>query len=175
MELTLGLIMDELAPYKPVVHKMCNIEAEFRQFYYYDREFTETDPRCLYVLGGTESGAVRSVANGKDGPRHIILAGDTIPGVLAEKMDALDTLIQIPGGLSAAALLQAGHAVFESYETWDKALLLAIIQHKPINNFLEITSEKLANPLALFDNKVAVISTAGRFSQSSYGTIWEKI
>jgi hypothetical protein len=171
MELALALIMDELAPYKPVVHKMRSAEAEFRRFGYYDRECTETDPACLYVLDGTDSGS----AGGKDGPRHVMVAADAIPGVLAKKTDAFDTFIQIPGGLSPAALLQAGYAIFESCETWYKALLLAIIQHKPINNFLEIASGKLTNPLALFDNRLAVISAAGEFSQSTRGTIWEKI
>jgi hypothetical protein len=126
MYLSLGIILDELAPYKPIIHKiihkMRNTEAEFRQFHYYDRKFTETDPRCLYVLEGTESGAVLP---GKP-PAHAIIAGK-VPGALADNRDAFDTLIQIPGGVSAAALLQAGHALFDSFETWHNALLMAII------------------------------------------------
>jgi hypothetical protein len=171
MELTLGLILDELAPYKPVVHKMSNAEAEFRQFHYYNRELTEFDPKCLYVLGEMESG----VTFGHNNPQNVIVAVDSLPIAMRGKTDVLDTLIQIPGSLSATMLLQAGYAIFESYETWYNTLLLAIIQHEPIGKFLEIIAEKLTSPLALFDNNQVVISTAGEFSQSSHGTIWEKI
>jgi hypothetical protein len=91
-----------------------------------------------------------------------------------EKMNIIDTLIQIPG-ISVDALLQAGYAVFTSYEDWHKTLLMAIIQHKPIDIFLETAAEKLTNPLALFDNTLALLSTAGTFLQSPRGTIWKKI
>jgi hypothetical protein len=175
MNLSLGIVLDELAAYKPIVHKANSMEAEFRQFHYYNCEFTESDPRNLYVIDGTESDAVRSVANGKNGPRHIVVTGNSLPNILTGKMDAFDTLIRIPGGLSVAALLQTGYAIFESYETWHNALLMAIIQHRPINTFLEIVVEKLTNALALFDNNMTVISSAGTFTGSPKGTIWEKI
>jgi hypothetical protein len=108
MELTLGLILDELAPYKPVVHKMRNTEVEFRQFHYYDCKSTETDPRCLYVLAGTE----RGVGLSEKSPAHVSVAGE-VPGALVDKTDAFDTLIQIPGGLSAVALflIPANHGI----------------------------------------------------------------
>jgi hypothetical protein len=88
MNLTMGVILDELAAYKPVIHKMGNPEAEFRQFHYYNRELAEFSPEYLYVLGCQENDAVF----GKEVPRHAIVAGD-IPGALTEKTDALDTLI----------------------------------------------------------------------------------
>jgi hypothetical protein len=78
---------------------------------------------------------------------------------LTDKTNSLDTLIHIPG-ISADALLQRGHAVFASYEDWHRTLLMAIIQHEPIDVFLETAAEKLTNPLALFDNTLAVLSTA---------------
>ncbi|MDR2785480.1 MAG: helix-turn-helix domain-containing protein, partial [Treponema sp.] len=165
--LTLGIIIDGLADYNPVVHKMSSAETEFRQFHYRDTELVKTDPECLYVLD--------SAVSEKNYPRHIIIAADTLPGALTKRMDAVETLIQISGSMSAAALVQEGHTLFESHETWHKALLLAIIQHKPIHEFLELAAEKLTNPLILFDNNQAVISTAGKFPRSPQGTIWEKI
>jgi hypothetical protein len=167
MNLTLGVIIDGLAAYKPMIHKMGSADTEFRQFRYYDTKLVENDPECLYILDGAVSG--------QNYPQHLIVAADTLPGALTKELDAIETLIQISGGISAITLVQDGHVLFESYETWNKALLLAIIQHKPIHDFLKIAVEKLTNPLALFDNKLTIITTAGEFSQPPQGTIWEKI
>jgi hypothetical protein len=167
MNLTLGVIIDGLAAFKPVVHKMRSTKVEFKQFYYYNTEISEINPSYLYVLN--------SLFFRENFPRHIIVVADTLPQALLDQMETVDTLIQIPGGISVSVLIQAGYELFYSYETWYQALLLAVIQHKPIGSFLEIAAEKLINPLALFDNNLAVISTAGRFVQSSKGTIWEKI
>ncbi|MDR0723452.1 MAG: hypothetical protein LBF75_11815 [Treponema sp.] len=153
-----------------MVHKMSNGGTKFRQFHYYNHELTEISPECLYVLSGQENGAVFD----KKGPRHVIATGN-IPSGLTERMDILDTLIHIPGPISTSALLQAGYTIFSSYEAWHDALLMALIQRKPIGAFLKIASEKLTNPLALFDNNMAVISTAGEFLFSVKGTIWEQI
>jgi hypothetical protein len=168
MKLSLGVILDELAVYKPVAHKTSNAGTEFRQFHYYNREITETSPDCLYVLSGQES----CTDFDKNIPRHVIAAG-AIPGGLMEKIEVLDTLILIPS-ISTDVLLQVGYAIFASYETWRSTLLMAVIQHKPIDAFLEMAAEKLANPVVLSGNSTAVISKAGKFL-SVKGTIWEKI
>jgi hypothetical protein len=167
MNLNLGVIIDGLAAFKPIVHKMRSTDLEFSRFYYYDAEISEIDLKCLYVLN--------SMFFWENFPRHVLVVADTLPQALRDQMGNFDTLIQIPGGISAAVLVQAGYALFDSYEVWYHDLLKAVIQHKPIGAFLEIAAEKLVNPLALFDNNLTVISTAGRFVQSSQGTIWEKI
>jgi hypothetical protein len=174
MNLSLGVIMDELAPYKPAAHTMRSSDVEFRRFSHYGAEVSEPDSGCLYVLDGRESPSFL----GRNLPRHSIVAGGApglVPGLLRGKTEGFDTLVHIPGAVSADMLLQAGYAIFESYETWRQNLLLAIIQRKPINGFLEIAAEKLNNPLALFDNNMAILSTAGTFEGSTEGTIWEKL
>jgi hypothetical protein len=148
MNVSLDVIMDGLAAYKPVVHKICGAEAEYRRFCHYDDKLDTTDPQCLYVLNSRQAECL----DRGDAPRHVIVAADTFPRTLEDKIEGFDTLIHIPGGISAAAVVQAGHLLFESYETWYQALLLAVIQHKPIKGLLEIAAEKLTNPLALFDN-----------------------
>ena len=54
-------------------------------------------------------------------------------------------------------------------------MLTAIIDHAAIDEFLGIAAQKLLNPMALFDNSLTVIATAGNFDKSPVGTIWEKI
>jgi hypothetical protein len=168
MNLTLGIIMDEFAKYKPVALKMGDTTAQIRQFHYHTANLAEFVPECLYV-GSTE---IAAKALDKNCPKHIIISGDTIPSSLPEKTD---TLIQIPGGVCAEEILQAGHTLFASHEAWHNSLLLAVIEHKPLKYFLDLAAQKTVNPFALFDNNMAVIGVAGSFLRSAKGTIWEKI
>ncbi|MDR1176366.1 MAG: hypothetical protein LBK83_12970, partial [Treponema sp.] len=103
---------------------------------------------------------------------HIMFCGDTVPQGLPEQTD---TLIQIPGDASVEAILQAGHGLFASHEAWHNALLLSVIEHKPLGFFLDLAAQKTVNPFALFDNNMAVIGRAGKFLRSAKGTIWEEI
>jgi hypothetical protein len=168
MYLTFGIIMDEFVGYKPVVHKMSDTTVQIRQFHYYSTELAETAPECLYVVGAEQADKVFD----KNCPRHILFCGDPVPQRLREKTD---TLIQIPGATSPEAVLQAGHGLFASHEAWHNALLLSVIEHKPLGFFLDLAAQKLVNPFALFDNHRVVIGRAGSFFRSAKGTIWEEI
>jgi hypothetical protein len=168
MYLTLGIIIDEFAEYKLIIHKMSNKTAKIRQFHYYPAELAGTAPEYLYVADAEQADR----AFDKNCPRHIILCGDPVPQGLQEKTD---TLIQITGDVSAEAILQAGHELFASHEAWHNALLLSVIEHKPLSFFLDLAAQKLINPFALFDNNMAAIGRSGSFLCSEKGTIWEKI
>ena len=165
MHLTLSIIMDELAGFKPIVHKMSNIIEQIQGFHYYSTESTEISSEYLYV-GTGKAGKVF----GKNCPKHILITGDMIPKEIHEKAD---TLIQIPGNISVEVLLQTGHEIFASFESWYNSLLMAVIEHKTINVFLEIAVQKFINPLAVFNNNSSTISSAGSFLKPVKGTIWE--
>jgi hypothetical protein len=168
MYLSFNIIMDEFAGYRPIMHKMSDPAVQIRQFHYYMAGLSVIEPEYLYVAD-TEQADKAFV---KNCPKHIIISGDTVPDGLLNKAD---TLMQIRGSVSAEALLQAGHALFDSHEAWYNSLLLAVIEHKPLVHFLDLAAQKLVNPFALFDNNRVVIGRAGRFFRSAKGSIWEKI
>jgi hypothetical protein len=163
--LTLGIFVDEFSAYKPIVHKMSDPTARILGFHYYSSEFLETDSDYVYISGGREVFRQKC-------PKHIIISGNTIPKGLPEKTD---TLIQIPDNIPVEALFQAGHALLASHAAWYHSLLMAVIEHKPIGDFLSLAAQKLANPIAVFNNNLSVISSAGFILGSVKGTIWEKI
>jgi hypothetical protein len=52
---------------------------------------------------------------------------------------------------------------------------MAVVEHKPIDDFLNLAVQKLANPILYFNNNLTVISNAGSILGSPEGTAWEKI
>jgi hypothetical protein len=167
MNLTLGIVIDGFSGYKPVVHKISDTKAQIRGFYYYSDEFSEPDPDYLYVINAGKAGKVF----GKNCPKHVIISG-SIPKGLPEKTD---TLIQIPQSIPVEAIIQTGNALLASYDAWYNSLLMAVINHKPIDVFLNIATQRLANPLLVMNNNLSIISTAGSISSPTKGTIWEKV
>ncbi|MDR2730518.1 MAG: helix-turn-helix domain-containing protein [Treponema sp.] len=173
MNLTLGIIIDGFSEYKPVIHKISDTKVQIRGFHYYSPEFTETDTGYLYISGGDIDGKIFS----QNCPKHIIVLGNIIPKGKPGKLSLLekiDTLIQIPKSVPVDAIFQKGNALLASYDAWYNSLLMAVINHKPINTFLNIAAQMLPNPIIVFNNNLSVISSAGSISGSAEGTVWEK-
>jgi hypothetical protein len=139
---------------------------KINKFHFYDPSATEIDSACLYVADMDISDFSTSC------PNNLIVIGSTIHELCMEKAD---TVIQIPDGISAHEILQTCFDIYKSFETWNQALLMAIINRVSIADFLEIASTKLANPIALFDNSMNLMAKAGKFINSPKGTVWEKI
>jgi len=167
MNLTLGIIIDGLSGYKPVVHKISDTKTQIRGFHYYANELSEPDPDYLYIVGAEKAGKTF----GKNCPKHIIISG-SIPKGLLEKTD---TLIQITGSIPAEAIIQTGNALFASHDAWYNSLLMAVINHKPIDVFLNIAAQMMANPILVMNNNLSIIGSGGSVSGSIEGTIWEKV
>ncbi|MDR2576064.1 MAG: helix-turn-helix domain-containing protein [Treponema sp.] len=170
MDLGLGVIIDGFSGYKPVVHKISDKKGEIRGFQHFSIELTETDPDYMYVINTGNTG--KTVKDfGQNCPKHVIILGD-MPKSLPEKAD---TLIQIRKSVPLEDLIQTGNNLLASYEAWYNSLLMAVINHKPIDAFLNIATQKLANPILVMNNNLSIISTAGSISGSVKGTIWEKV
>jgi hypothetical protein len=167
MNLTLGIVIDGLSGYKPVVHKISDTKTQISGFHYYANEFSEPDPDYLYIIGAEKAGKNFS----KNCPKHIIISG-SIPKGLLEKTN---TLIQITGSISVEAIIQTGNALLASYDEWYNSLLMAVINHKPINGFLGIAMQMLDNPILVMNNNLSIIATGGSIVGPTKGTIWEKV
>jgi len=167
MNLTVGIVIDGLSGYKPVVHKISDTKAQIRGFHYYASEFSEPDPDYLYIIGAEKAGK----NFGKNCPKHIIISG-SIPKGLPEKTD---TLIQITGSIPVETIIQTGNALFASHDEWYNSLLMAVINHKPIDAFLNIAAQKMTNPILVMNNNLSIIGSGGSVSGSIEGTIWEKV
>ncbi|MCL1958150.1 MAG: helix-turn-helix domain-containing protein, partial [Spirochaetes bacterium] len=167
MNLTLGVIIDGFSGYKPIVHKINNTKAQIRGFHYYSTEFTETDPEYLYVINAEKIGKNFS----ENCPKHIIISGH-IPDGLTEKPD---TLIQIQKNIPVETIIQTGDEFFAGYDAWYNSLLMAVINHKSIGDFLNIAAKMMVNPILVMNNNFGIIGTAGAILGSTKGTIWEKV
>jgi len=170
MDLDLGVIIDGFSGYKPVVHKINDKKGQIRGFQHYSTEFTKTDPDYLYVVNTGNTGKIIKDF-GENCPKHLIILGD-IPKGLADKTG---TLIQIHKSVPVEAVIQTGNDLLASYEAWYNSLLMAVIDHKPINDFLNIAARKLVNPILVMNNNLSIIGTAGSIKNPVKGTIWEKV
>jgi len=167
MNLTLGVIIDGFSGYKPIMHKTSDKKAQIRGFHYYSAEFTETDPEYLYVINIDKVGKTFC----DNCPKHVIISG-TIPDGLAEKTQ---TLIQIQKNIPVETIIQTGNELFAYYDVWYNSLLMAVINHKPIDDFLNISSKMMVNPILVMNNNFGIIGTGGSILGSIEGTIWEKV
>jgi hypothetical protein len=167
MNLGLGVIIDGLSDYKPIIHKISDIKTQIRGFQHYSAEFTETDPDHLYVvnIGKNEKSFCENC------PKHIIISGTMPKGPLKKT----DTLIQIQQAFPVEEIIQTGNALLASYDAWHNSLLMAVINHKPIDDFLNIAAQKMVNPILVMNNNLSIIGTAGTISGPTEGTIWEKV
>jgi hypothetical protein len=168
MNLGLGVIIDGFSEYKPVVHKINDINSQIRGFYHYSPEFTETDPAYVYICGDVKTGTFF----GKNCPKHVIISGN-IPQGKTGLYDKTETLIQIQGNVSVEELIKTGHEILGFYEAWYNSLLMAVINHKPIDVFLNIAVQALANPIVVFNNNLSPICSAGSIKSPVKGTNWE--
>jgi hypothetical protein len=168
MNLNLGVIIDGLSMFKPVVHKISGTKVQIRGFQCYSTEFSETDPDYVYITSSDKDGKVFD----QKCPKHIIILGNSIPKVLIEKTS---TLIQIPKSIPVEAVFQKGNELIASYDAWYNSLLMAVINHKPIDAFLNIAVQMLPNPIIVLNNNFGIISSAGSIVGPTEGTIWEKV
>jgi len=167
MDLSPGIIIDGFSMYKPVVHKLSDTRAQIRGFQYYSNEFTQTAHDYMYIVNTDKTG--KSFI--ENCPKHVIISGN-IPKKLPEKTD---TLIQIPQEFPIDALFQTGNALLASCDAWYNSLLMAVINHKPIDVFLNIAAQRMANPIIVFNNNISIIGTAGFIKSPVLGTFWEKV
>ncbi|UYO64360.1 helix-turn-helix domain-containing protein [Acetobacterium wieringae] len=63
--------------------------------------------------------------------------------------------------------------IFADFESWYQKIQQAMINHADITAILNIASEKLDNPIALFDITNSLIHWSGSFSSDIKGSIWE--
>ena len=149
------------------MHKISDKKAQFRGFHYYSPEFTETDPEYLYVINIDKFG--KNVCD--NCPKHVIISG-TIPDGLAEKTD---TLIQIHKNIPVETIIQTGNELVAYYDVWYNSLLMAVINHKPMGDFLNIAAKIMVNPILVMNNNFGIVGTGGSILGSIEGTIWEKV
>lgn len=91
-------------------------------------------------------------------PQHL-LASDL-------QMISLPTSIHI---YDAFALVQS---VFEKYEQWNYKMMQMIACKEPLQDILDFGSQFLKNPVAIFDNSLALIMKAGKIPDDIEESIW---
>ncbi|MDI3537634.1 MAG: hypothetical protein PWP16_643 [Eubacteriaceae bacterium] len=167
MELALSILLDEMETFAPVLVKAHLTKTKFEQVRFFRKALAESDDRSLYIV---QESVLLSSCTGF--PKNLIVVGG---GILTLKLEEVDVLVQITEDFTCETVMQKLFEVYNDYNQWDQRLLIAILENKGIEDFLKIAAEKLSNPIALFDNSLTAIATAGSFFNSTAGTIWEKI
>ena len=103
-----------------------------------------------------------------------LIRADASPEMIIP-LKEIETLFEAPDSAGMAELLRKCYGIFASYEAWNQDMLMSIIQHKSIGDFLAVAAQKLTNPIAVFDNGMSVLGVTGKFKKSVRGTIWENI
>lgn len=107
------------------------------------------------------------------GARHVILvcreASDH------PDLDAIPNLAVVQGQHTLSEVLAFVSQTFVDLAHWDARMLEAIAARQGIEAVLRIASERLANPAALFDSKLALLAYAGSLPLEAEGTIWKDV
>ncbi|MDR2943024.1 MAG: helix-turn-helix domain-containing protein [Treponema sp.] len=155
------------------MHKISDKKAQIYGFQHYFSEFTKTDPGYLYIVNIINTVKDENVF-GQNCPKHIIILGDTLQSESNLPGNA-DTIIQIPINIPVEELFKIGNALIADREEWYNSLLMAVINHKPINVFLNIAAQAMPNPIIVMNNNLSILSSAGSIKIPTEGTIWEKV
>ena len=84
-------------------------------------------------------------------------------------------LIMIKNANSMSQICEMLLDILDTFERWYNDMILAIVRKKPLQEILEIASQKLPNPFALFDVSQVLIHKVGIFLKDYKGTIWEPV
>jgi hypothetical protein len=121
----------------------------------------------LYVINIDKIG--KDICN--NCPKHVIISGN-VPDGLIEKTN---TLIQIQKNIPVETIIQTGNELVAYYDVWYNSLLMAVINHKPMGDFLNIAAKIMVNPIIVMNNNFGIVGTGGSILGSTQGTIWEKV
>jgi len=168
MDLTVGILMDELSILHPIKQKVLSLKTSFEQICYYDNQDLQPNPSFLYLAAST----ALSINLSRNCPKHLLILGSEAP---LSCLEYADTVIHISDKVPLDKLFQFVMNIFVSYEKWNQSMLLAIINHKSVGEFLEVAAQKLTNPIAFSDNNLTLIAKVGQFTKPYTGTVWENM
>lgn len=114
-----------------------------------------------------------SDGNVTPGARHVILTSSEVFD--RPDLDAIPNLAVVQGRHTLSEVLALISQVFVELAHWDARMLEAIAARQGIDAVLKIASERLANPAALFDSKLALLAHAGELPPEAEHTIWEDV
>lgn len=105
------------------------------------------------------------------GVAHLVVAADSDALPEGHRLASLATM---PGS-SPQELLVTLMRAMARLAAWDARLLEAIASRQEIDSLLHIAAERLANPIALFDDRLALLGWSGSMPAASADTIWADV
>lgn len=91
-----------------------------------------------------------------------------------EKNDQIDFL-QVATDVSKVDLFKSIQKIFWKYQRWENALLSEIYGKCRIRQIMDLGSEILGNPIALFDNSMTCLAIGGKNTIPNDDLIWSSI
>lgn len=126
----------------------------------------ECDGHTLYVASAQDLQEMLPA-----GVAHLVAAAglDEVP-----EGRHLASLAMVPD-VDARELLVVLMRAMARLAAWDARLLEAIVSRQEIDSLLHIATERLANPIALFDDRLALLGWSGSMPAASADTIWADV
>lgn len=126
---------------------------------------SDASSNALAIIGGADVAAIAEASHvlAVIAPDEPVPESDAQSYAVARTQASLDVV----HACACSALV--------SLSNWDSRLLEAIAARQPLDVVLELAEERLSNPIALFDSKLALLAYAGSFSENAEGTIWEDV
>lgn len=133
------------------------------------RAVSDCDEQADAVLYVAEQGDVAAM---ETLPRHLVVVGSAGEG----RLGSVPNLAVAEGPVATFhEVLAALSASFMELSSWDASMLEAIAGGGEAEAVLEIASQQLDNPIALFDAHQGLVAYSGEIPASAKGTMWEDV
>jgi len=146
-----------------VFHSL-NEDRKIRRVRLFSKDLTTFYPDCIYIFDHLDTLKT-----------FLLSHADIITFLVSEEKVKIShsNIILFITKLNKQNLLQLTVDLILSFNNWTESLMNSIMSKDSIKKFLDIASEKLNNPLALFDNSLTTLSNTDISGYDLNGTIWE--
>lgn len=134
-------------------------------------EGRDFDEAYAYVIDARDYG----IMVGQNCPRHAIVVGDHLEQACASLPGLSHELLAVETGMQLAEVIARVAEVFATLSEWDGRMLLGIAENRGVGWVLEVASEQLSNPIALFDSSLQLVARAGEIGYGTSDSIWDDV
>lgn len=167
MKVNTNILMDILAPFEPKIHNEKCLNKYFEKVEILTEASDVDDATILFCVDRIGLSSPEMIT-----AKHIISIG-TLEGLIDTK--TTDLFIELSDEFPLLSVFKAVNEYFFQFERWKQLVMMRILKKDNIRSLLNVASQLLKNPIALFDNQLALIAKAGTFEGSIEGTIWEGV
>lgn len=135
---------------------------------YWESQKCSFDPNMLYLIDENNVSGVSSDSSA------LVCMTDNIAPIAQKHAPNADILIP-PVDVSPWQVIEDVWKIIRSHERWVQDLLRCALRAQSVSSFLSIATQKLRNPIAVFDQNFRIIARSAITAPLPKGTIWDNI